>query len=96
MGFLCLPSLGPADVRHDLDWFLASSIQVLVLGPVLEGDGANLSRICPTYGSLEQLQGLVEDGRKQGMKEDAAAGCQRLGDAGADGDLPLLLLVGGL
>nr|XP_056702290.1 4F2 cell-surface antigen heavy chain-like [Euleptes europaea] len=55
-------------VRHLLDQLVELRIQALVLGPVLEGDGANLSRICSAHGYLEQLRALVTDGHKQGIR----------------------------
>ncbi|XP_039218065.1 4F2 cell-surface antigen heavy chain-like isoform X1 [Crotalus tigris] len=57
-----------AGIRQQLDWLVALPIQALVLGPVLEGRGANLSQIVPAHGSLAQLQALARDGRKRGIR----------------------------
>ncbi|KAJ6663891.1 hypothetical protein lerEdw1_009972 [Lerista edwardsae] len=62
---------GPGDlegVRQQLGQLLALPVQALVLGPVLEADGANLTRLCPAYGSLEQLRGLVDEGHEKGIR----------------------------
>ncbi|CAI5780700.1 4F2 cell-surface antigen heavy chain-like [Podarcis lilfordi] len=55
-------------VRCQLDQLLAFSIQALVLGPILESDLANLSRILPAHGSQEQLGALVDVGKKEGLR----------------------------
>ncbi|XP_054855928.1 4F2 cell-surface antigen heavy chain-like [Eublepharis macularius] len=55
-------------VRPLLDRLLELPVQALVLGSILEGDSANLSRICSAHGSLEQLRALVNDGHKQGIR----------------------------
>ncbi|XP_028598225.2 amino acid transporter heavy chain SLC3A2-like [Podarcis muralis] len=55
-------------VRRQLDRILAFSIQALVLGPILESDLANLSRILPAHGSQEQLEALVDVGKKEGLR----------------------------
>ncbi|XP_044291386.1 probable protein phosphatase 1N [Varanus komodoensis] len=57
-----------AGVRQQLDQLLRLSIQALVLGPILEGNSANLSSILPAHGSLEQLQVLVDDGHRRGIR----------------------------
>ncbi|XP_062996745.1 amino acid transporter heavy chain SLC3A2-like [Elgaria multicarinata webbii] len=57
-----------AGVSCQLDQLLGLSIQALVLGPILEGDLANLSSLLPAHGSLEQLQALANDGRKRGVR----------------------------
>lgn len=62
--WLSLPSPG---VRQQLGQLQVLPIQALVLGPILEADGANLTRLCPAYGSLEQLRGLVDEGHEKGM-----------------------------
>ncbi|KAL8219966.1 UNVERIFIED_CONTAM: hypothetical protein K2H54_037078 [Gekko kuhli] len=55
-------------VRRLLDRLVELPVQALVLGPVLEGDGANLSSVCSSHGSLEKLQALVADGHKKGIR----------------------------
>ncbi|XP_070806323.1 amino acid transporter heavy chain SLC3A2-like [Pituophis catenifer annectens] len=57
-----------AGVRQQLDQLATLPIQALVLGPILEGRGANLTQIIPAHGSLAQLQALVTDGRKKGIR----------------------------
>lgn len=71
------PSVPPslhAGVRQQLDRLVALPIQALVLGPVLEGRGANLSQIVPAHGSLAQLQALAKDGRKRGTGQGCWVG----------------------
>ncbi|XP_060114320.1 4F2 cell-surface antigen heavy chain-like [Heteronotia binoei] len=55
-------------VRHLLDQLVELPAQALVLGGVLKGDGANLSSVLSTHGSLEQLQLLVADGHHSGIR----------------------------
>lgn len=57
----------PPGVRHQLDQLLELPIQALVLGPILERNIVNLSRILPAHGSLAHLQALVNDGLQKGM-----------------------------
>ncbi|XP_058052309.1 4F2 cell-surface antigen heavy chain-like [Ahaetulla prasina] len=57
-----------AGVRQQLDQLATLPIQALVLGPILEGGGANLTQIIPAHGSLAQLQALLTDGRKRGIR----------------------------
>ncbi|XP_070620697.1 amino acid transporter heavy chain SLC3A2-like [Erythrolamprus reginae] len=57
-----------AGVREQLDQLAMLPIQALVLGPILEGGGANLTQIDPAHGSLAQLQALVTEGRKRGIR----------------------------
>ncbi|XP_026577274.1 4F2 cell-surface antigen heavy chain-like [Pseudonaja textilis] len=57
-----------AGVRQQLDQLATLPIQALVLGPILEGGGANLTQIVPAHGSLAQLQALGTDGHKRGIR----------------------------
>ncbi|XP_072836186.2 uncharacterized protein LOC140702069 isoform X2 [Pogona vitticeps] len=55
-------------VRHQLDQLSELPIQALVLGPILERNIANLSRILPVHGSLQHLRALVDDGLQKGIR----------------------------
>lgn len=71
------PSMPPslhAGVRQQLDQLATLPIQALVLGPILEGRGANLTQIIPAHGSLAQLQALVTDGHKRGTGQNCQVG----------------------
>ncbi|XP_013922224.1 PREDICTED: 4F2 cell-surface antigen heavy chain-like [Thamnophis sirtalis] len=57
-----------AGVRQQLDQLATLPIQALVLGSILEGGGANLTQIVPARGSLAQLQALLTDGHKRGIR----------------------------
>ncbi|XP_066494245.1 amino acid transporter heavy chain SLC3A2-like [Tiliqua scincoides] len=55
-------------VRQQLGQLLALPIQALVLGSILETDNANLTRVCPAYGSLKELRELVDEGHQKGIR----------------------------